>query len=175
MAFVTIRIKGTEGYTRATLDKERIVIGRASASGLPIKHTSISREHCALIRITVGEIEQWAVEDLGSSNGTWVNADKLESSGRRNLSEKDIVKAGKARLTFHAGSVADAEAEAAIELDGGFGDEPAVPTRKKGQDDPPEAIACTACQGWMSIAHRTAGDTMDCPRCGTPNPVPELV
>ena len=173
MAFVTIRIKGTEGYSRTALDKERLVVGRASASDLPIKHTSISREHVALIRITSGTIEQWAVEDLGSSNGVWVNAEKLVPSGRRTLVEKDMIKAGKARLTFHAGSLSEAEAEAAIELDGG--DEANVPTRTRGVDDPPESIPCQACNAWMSIAHRTAGDNMDCPRCGATNPVPELV
>jgi pSer/pThr/pTyr-binding forkhead associated (FHA) protein len=173
MAFVTIRIKGTEGYSRTALDKERIVVGRASASDLPIKHTSVSREHVALIRIANGSTEQWAVEDLGSSNGVWVGAEKLETSGRRTLAENDIIKAGKARLTFHSGSLADAEAEAAIILEGA--EDAAALTRRRGVDDPPEAIPCHACAGWMSIAHRTAGDNMDCPRCGAANPVPELV
>jgi len=44
MAFVTIRIKGVEGYSRTSLDKDRLVVGRSSSSDLPIKHTSISRE-----------------------------------------------------------------------------------------------------------------------------------
>ncbi|MCK6491298.1 MAG: FHA domain-containing protein [Planctomycetes bacterium] len=170
MAFVTIRIKGTEGYTRSALDKERMVVGRSSATDLPIRNTTISREHCAFVR----EGEAWYVLDLGSANGTRVGAERMEANSRRALKERDIVKAGKARLTFHTGSIE--EAEAAIDVPaGGDDDGPAAPQRVRGVDDPPEACPCNACSAWFSIAHRTAGDTMDCPRCGKPNTVPELV
>lgn len=169
MAFVTVRIKGTEGYTRSALDKERMVVGRSSATDLPIRNTTISREHCAIVR----EGERWFVLDLGSANGTRVGEDKLEANGRRELKERDIIKAGKARLTFHLGSID--EAEAAIDIPAGDDDGPAAPQRVRGADDPPEACPCAACGGWFSIAHRTAGDSMDCPRCGKANLVPELV
>lgn len=177
MAFVTIRLKGVEGYTRKDLDKPgeegRYVMGRASAADIPIKHTSISREHCALVKEVAGGEERWFVEDLGSANGTRIN-DQLVT-GRMALVEKDIVKAGRARLTFHAGSLA--EAEAAIEVSAGDDDGggPSGPLRKQGVDDPPEASACSDCKGWLSIAHRLSGETMSCPHCGKPQVVPELV
>src|SRR5947199_47320 len=97
MAFVTIRIKNTEGFTRAELVQERVTIGRSSAAGIPIKNNTLSREHCAFVR----EGERWFIEDLGSQNGTWVNRTKV--LGRTPLNERDIVKAGQSRLTFHAG------------------------------------------------------------------------
>lgn len=176
MAFVTIRIKGAEGYTRSTLDKDRMVLGRASASNLPIKHTSISREHCALVRETVDGGERWFVEDLGSANGTWVNKERLPVEGRKELAEKDVIKAGKARLTFHVGSLAEAEAAVELSAREEGGEEGAdAPQRRVGADDPPEAIPCQTCNGWMSIAHRLAGETMACPRCGQTAIVPELV
>ncbi len=174
MAFVTIRIKGVEGYARTSLDKDRLVVGRASAAGIPVKHTSISREHFALVREGAGTDERWLVEDLGSANGTRINESLV--TGRVPLKEKDIVKAGQARLTFHAGSLADAEA--AIELnsdDEGAGAGPSGPQRKIGSDDPPEAVTCNDCQGWFSIAHRMSGESMSCPHCGKPQLVPELV
>lgn len=184
MAFVTIRIKGVEGYARTSLDKDRLVVGRASAAGIPIKHTSISREHFALIREGTASSasatgatstdDKWLVEDLGSANGTRINDSLL--TGRVLLKEKDIVKAGQARLTFHVGSLADAEA--AIELnsdDDGAGAAPSGPQRKAGLDDPPEAITCGDCQGWFSIAHRMSGESMSCPHCGKAQIVPELV
>src|SRR5947209_7744657 len=137
MAFVTIRIKGSEGYTRVALGKERMVLGRASEADVPIKHTSISREHCAFVR----EGDGWAVEDLGSSNGTWVNKNKV--AGKVVLAEKDIVKAGKARLTFHLGDM-DAP-EAVIDLsshddedDENEGDAEA-PVRALAPDEPRDA------------------------------------
>ena len=179
MAFVTIRIKGVEGYARTSLDKDRLVVGRASTAGIPIKHTSISREHFALVREgsptdATGTNEKWLLEDLGSANGTRIN-DALVT-GRVPLKEKDIVKAGRARLTFHAGSLADAEA--VIELnsdDDGAGVAPSGPQRKVGSDDPPEAITCGDCNGWFSIAHRMSGESMSCPHCGKAQIVPELV
>src|SRR3954471_13790697 len=104
MAFVTIRIKGAEGYTRSALGKDRMVLGRASETDLPIKHTSISREHAAFTR----DGDDWFIEDLGSSNGSWLNNDKL--AARTRLAEKDVVKCGKARLTFHMGEMGAADA-----------------------------------------------------------------
>lgn len=173
MAFVTIRIKGVEGYARTSLDKDRLVVGRASANGIPIKHTSISREHFALLREGEGADEHWLVEDLGSANGTRIN-DALVT-GRVVLKEKDIVKAGRARLTFHAGSLADAAAAIELNSDDEGGGGPSGPVRKQGIDDPPEAVPCGDCQGWFSIAHRMSGESMSCPHCGKPQVVPELV
>ena len=176
MAFVTIRLKGEEGYTRQDLDKPgdtaRLVVGRASAADLSIKHTSISREHFALVKETTDGEEQWFVEDLGSANGTRINEQLV--SGKMRLTEKDIVKAGRARVTFHAGSLA--EAAAAIEVSAGDDEGgPSGPTRKQGENDPPEAMPCSDCAGWFSIAHRLSGENMACPHCGKSQIVPELV
>jgi hypothetical protein len=171
MAFLTVRIKGVEGYSRTALGKDRMVVGRASATDVPIKHTSISREHCALIR----EGERWLVEDLGSSNGTWVGRTKVAS--RMPLEEKAIIKVGQARLTFHNGELSAAGAEAAIEIGGDDGDADSPPSeeRKRGANDPPEAIPCGACGMWFSMAHRLAGESMPCPRCGAACAIPVLV
>lgn len=166
MAFVTIRIKGTEGYTRQALGKDRMVLGRSSESDISIRHASISREHCVFIR----DGEAWAVEDMGSANGTWVNKDKL--TAKVLLGERDIVKAGKARLTFHAGEMGDADA--AVELsseddddhDVADGDADAAPSKPRDPLAPPDAAQCPTCSAWMSVAHRHKGESMSCPRCG---------
>ncbi|MBA2481763.1 MAG: FHA domain-containing protein [Planctomycetes bacterium] len=168
MAFLTIRIKGAEGYTRTALGKERMIVGRASATDIPIKHTSISREHCALVR----DGDTWFVEDLGSSNSTWVG--KVKVFGRERLNEKDIVKVGHARLTFHVGDLSEPEAAVEFSSDRGEDDDAPGETRQRAANDPPEAIACTACGGWFSIAHRLSGDTMPCPRCGQNAKIPIL-
>ena len=169
MAYVTIRIKGADGHSFNDLAKERLVLGRSSRTDVPIQHTSISREHCAFVR----EQDVWYVEDLGSSNGTWVNKDKI--NGRQVLKERDIIKVGHARLTFHRGERGDGD-EAAVDI--GLDDDPADavagPVRTSGADDPPEAIPCIHCNAWFSIAHRSAGDAMDCPRCGKGNTVPSM-
>jgi len=166
MAYVTIRLKGIEGHSQTDLGKDRMILGRASKNELPIAHTSISREHCAFVR----EQGAWFIEDLGSSNGTWLNKDKL--AGKKPLKERDIVKAGKARVTFHEGERKDgAEVAVDIELDD---DGDKGPTRTVGAEDPPEAMPCAQCGLWFSIAHRLAGESMDCPRCGHGNVVPSM-
>jgi len=169
MAYVTIRIKGADGHSYIDLAKERMVLGRSSRTDVPIKHTSISREHCAFVR----EADAWFLEDLGSSNGSWVNKDKV--NGRAPLKERDIVKVGHARLTFHGGERgAGDEAAVDIALDDDPAEAASGPVRSPGADDPPEAIPCGHCQTWFSIAHRSSGDHMDCPRCGKGNTVPSM-
>jgi pSer/pThr/pTyr-binding forkhead associated (FHA) protein len=154
MAFLTVRVKGAEGYTRVPLSKDRTVIGRASACDLPIQAQNISREHCAILRKDDG----WHVEDLGSSNGTRVNADKL--SGPRLLAEKDIIKAGVARITFHAGDVADAEAAVEVRHSD------VIEVGGIDSAQPEAAMPCSSCGGWFSTAHHVRGDSAPCPRCG---------
>ena len=169
MAYLTIRIKNEDGHLRADLSAERNVVGRSSSTQVPIKHTSISREHCAFVR----EGETWFIEDLGSSNGTWLNKTKV--SGRAELTERDIVKAGQARMTFHAGARDAAEPEAAVDLTFDDDDGQAKgPIRTVGGDDPREAVPCSACNAWFSVAHRLAGERMACPRCGHENAVPSM-
>ncbi len=175
MAFVTIRIKNVDGFTRAELTQDRVTVGRSSSAVLPVKNNTLSREHCAFVR----EGERWLIEDLGSQNGTWVNKTKVLA--KTPLNERDIVKAGQARLTFHAGALpgdgeGDGEGDAAaIELaleDGEAG--PTAPVRARIENEPLEATPCVGCGAWMSIAHRLAGDDMPCPRCGHSNIVPQV-
>ena len=162
MAYLTIRIKGEEGYRRVPLDKDRMVLGRSSACELLIPSTAVSREHCAFVR----EGEQWLVEDLGSSNGTRIGERKVD--GRAPLAEKDLVKAGVARCTFHLGPIPNAD-EASEPT------EEAAPTRTRGADDPQDAIPCSDCGKWMSIAHRLPGERMPCPFCEKRQTVPTLI
>ena len=166
MAFVTIRIKGAEGYTRSALGKDRMVLGRASETDIPIKHTSISREHAAFTKVG----DDWFIEDLGSSNGSLLNKAKLTEKTK--LAEKDIVKCGKARMTFHMGDMGAADAAVDIsadddELDLDDGDAPAAVA----VGGVPDAMVCKECGTWMSVAHRPKGEKMNCPRCGHANAV----
>lgn len=158
MPFLTVRVKGTEGYTRFNLGKDRTVIGRASACDLAVPTTNISREHCLLVKREDG----WYVEDLNSSNGTYVN--KVKLAAPRKLAEKDIVKAGAARLTYHDGDINQVEAlevEARRQSEPGDDDDVPLPPI----DGLASAGACPACGLWVSTAHRTRGEAVVCPRC----------
>ena len=51
MAYLTIRIKNQDGYSQQDLTDERTVVGRSEDCGVCIKHESVSRQHCAFVRV----------------------------------------------------------------------------------------------------------------------------
>jgi hypothetical protein len=97
MAFLTVRVKAKHGFVRRELVGERLVVGRSLGAAVIIDHALTSQQHCAIVR----REDRWLVEDLGSRNGTWVNKVRVPPLGTLPLDERDIVKAGGARLTFH--------------------------------------------------------------------------
>jgi len=60
----------------------------------------VSRRH-ALIH---HEGENWSLEDLGSTNGTVLNRDKVSPGGRLPLSEGDVIHLGHLKAVFTTGS-----------------------------------------------------------------------
>ena len=104
---------------RVEVDEE-LVLGREDAS-LTIEDEEISRRH-AVIRPTDGGIE---IEDLGSTNGTYVNAVRIGAATR--LAGGDTVKLG--RSVLHVESVrAAATVAAAVPAPPPAGPTPAPPT-----------------------------------------------
>lgn len=91
LATVTV---GETGHDVA-LRGERVVIGRVSACDICISDANVSRQHAALVL----EGAEWAVEDLGSTNGTLLNGRPVESAV---LADGDVIEVGATRLTFHA-------------------------------------------------------------------------
>ncbi len=82
------------------LIKPEMVIGRDDDVDLTIPSQAVSRRHARLLR----EAEGYVVEDLGSSNGTYVNGQKL--SGRRVLKTGDQIRLGRAvTLVYEAPKV----------------------------------------------------------------------
>lgn len=176
MAYLTVRTKGDDGHSYFELDPQggRIVVGRSDEAELTIDSERISRQHCALSF----EDGAWWVEDLDSANGTRVNADKVSTKTR--LSERDVVKAGDFRGTFHDGEPPKKRRKtskpAEIEIDGEVGSSGGTaPTRERGIDDPADATPCEHCRAWLSVAHRVPGDRLTCPACGKVTTVPQLV
>lgn len=152
MAYLTVRIKGEEGYRRVLLDKEQVVVGRSSSCEVTVRHISVSRQHCRLAR----DAEGWWLEDLGSHNGTKLGQEPV--SGRVRLREGDIIRIGAARLTFHEHEPPAVEAP------------PAADGAARSPDDLAER--CGACGQWVSVAHLAPGEAQPCPRCGAGIPRP---
>jgi len=86
------------------LTKSEIVIGRDEAVDLKIPSSAVSRRHAKLMR----ENDGYVIEDLGSSNGTFVNSQKL--TGRRALKAGDQIRLGKAvTLVYEAPRKAESD------------------------------------------------------------------
>ena len=85
------------------LDQEAIVIGRDEAEAdVLIDNPSVSRRHAQIRQEGSG----WVVEDLGSSNGTFLAGDKIEGAER--LALGDEIGLGKFSIVFGK-EVGDAE------------------------------------------------------------------
>jgi hypothetical protein len=94
---------------RFSLESERTTVGKAAENDVALEHDpTASHLHAILERFPAG----WCVTDLGSSNGTWVNGERIWSA--RRLRDRDEIRVGQTRLVFRdpltgAGSVTEAE------------------------------------------------------------------
>lgn len=85
----------TETGTMHPLLEEETTIGRDDRNSIAVPHGSVSSRHARIVRTADG----FAIEDLGSRNGTFVNSDPVTE--RRLLADADIVRLGKVVLTFN--------------------------------------------------------------------------
>jgi pSer/pThr/pTyr-binding forkhead associated (FHA) protein len=84
--------------TMHPLLEESLTIGRTAANAIALRDPSVSAKHARIIRSAEG----FAIEDIGSRNGTYVNSEKLTE--KRLLVEGDLVRLGKIILTFNLAS-----------------------------------------------------------------------
>lgn len=88
------------------------ILGRDPDCDLPLEgHNQVSRRHAAICRRSV---DQWIIEDLGSSNGTYVNGEAIQ--GARVLQGGDRIQLAREGPEFQ------------FESDAGFSPTPSAPT-----------------------------------------------
>jgi len=75
------------------LDQSDLTIGRKADNQLVIEDSAVSGHHARLVKIQ----SVFFLEDLGSTNGTYVNEERVD---RRQLKDMDVVGIGKHRLIF---------------------------------------------------------------------------
>ncbi len=92
MATISV-ILGDQQLGTHPMKHHPFLIGRDAACDVPIENIGISRKHC---RFTF-EGGRYFVEDAGSSNGTFVNSERVEKS---EVKDGDEVQAGKFKLVF---------------------------------------------------------------------------
>ena len=101
---------------RFSLEAVRTTVGKARQNDVALEHDpTASHLHAILERFPAG----WCVTDLGSSNGTWVNGERIWSSHR--LRHGDEIRLGQTRLVFRD----------ALNAGGAGADEPVVLIREQ--------------------------------------------
>jgi pSer/pThr/pTyr-binding forkhead associated (FHA) protein len=71
-------------------------MGRAKRADFIVDAALVSRLHC---RFTLDDLDRLGVEDLGSTNGTWVNGRKIDKAP---LLEGDRLKVGRMEFSVRA-------------------------------------------------------------------------
>jgi predicted component of type VI protein secretion system len=87
-------ISGVQSW-RLPLESDRTTVGKAPENDVSLpEDPTASHLHAILERFPAG----WCVTDLGSSNGTWVNGERIWAT--RRLRHGDEVRIGQTRLVF---------------------------------------------------------------------------
>jgi uncharacterized protein (TIGR02996 family) len=69
-------------------ERERLFIGRDHTTVVKLQHPAIARKH---VQLEFGPLGRWWIDDLGSSNGTWINTTHYTGT-RRLLEPNDIIR-----------------------------------------------------------------------------------
>ena len=77
------------------LSKERTIIGRKPHNDIQIDNLAISGEHAVVVKI----LNDCFLEDLNSTNGTFVNGQSVK---KHLLQNNDVIELGKYRLKYVA-------------------------------------------------------------------------
>jgi pSer/pThr/pTyr-binding forkhead associated (FHA) protein len=96
MELKLIVLAGAKEGLEIPLKKDKFLIGRAKECSLRAGSEAISRRHCAIIRVK----EKWAIRDLGSRNGTYVNDERIAEPKR--IRAGDELRVGPLRFRVEA-------------------------------------------------------------------------
>ena len=95
---VNLHPPGPDIGKRVPLLNPQYVVGRDSEAAFVVSRSSVSRQHA---RLYVDALGNWFVEDLNSTNGTFVNEVRIKHQG---LVDSDQVRFGDAIYKFLSGS-----------------------------------------------------------------------
>src|SRR5687768_7419551 len=103
--FYLLANNGPQQGRRYELKGDKYILGRHPDCDIIIEVGAVSRNHCQVVRDGQG----YAIEDLGSRNGTFVNEEQSKVEGRRLLRQGDVLRVCEVSFTFLSDTPAAAE------------------------------------------------------------------
>lgn len=103
MAKLVLSFNG-EPVKEYELNKETLTIGRKSTNDIRIENLAVSGNHARILTI----LNDSFIEDLNSTNGTYVNGDKITKHALQN---GEVIVIGKHELKYEDASAAGGESE----------------------------------------------------------------
>jgi len=91
---VLITLEGPDPGRRFPCAEDTTTVGRQPDCAVCLESPAVSRHHARIVRSG----DQFFVEDLGSSNGTFLNGERTQ--GRQPLTEKDVLQIGPYQLVL---------------------------------------------------------------------------
>jgi diguanylate cyclase (GGDEF)-like protein len=95
---VNLHPPGPDIGRRIPLVESQYIVGRDSEAGFVVSRSSVSRQHA---RLYIDDDGNWWVEDLNSTNGTFVNESRIHA---QQINDADQVRFGDAIYKFLSGS-----------------------------------------------------------------------
>lgn len=87
------------------IEDDALTIGRSGDNRISINNATVSGHHCSITR----EGDRYVLRDLGSTNGTRVNAHEVKEA---TLRPKDLVQAGSVEFLFNSEAMSFEDAQA---------------------------------------------------------------
>jgi diguanylate cyclase (GGDEF)-like protein len=92
-----IMVRGGPKGHQYPLTQPEMILGRDPGVDIPITESSISRKHAKIFQHAAGKV---TLEDLGSSNGTFINDKRMAPNQPTTLAKEDMIRFGQVILKY---------------------------------------------------------------------------